>query len=128
MKKLLVLSLVFPFFCFGQPEHIRIKKEKPTAFFGNIAGYTDGEINYSLLCDESGISCSADYIVDQFTVRYGQKECIIYGKNLPDTICRDIGNCCQNDMIFCTNITGFHKTNGERIFVYPLNLIITKDD
>lgn len=128
MKKLLILNLFFHFFSSAQTDHIKIKKERPTSFFGNIAGYYEGEINYSLLCDERGITCSSDYIVDQFTMQYGEKEFIIYGKNIPDSICVDVRNCCLSGMVFFTNITAFHKIDRERIIVNPFNLILIKDE
>lgn len=128
MKSLLVLNLFFHFTIFCQSEHIQIKKEKPISFFGSIAGISSGEINYSLLCIESGIVCSNDYIVDQFTIQYGEKQFVIYGKSIPDSICLDIGMCCYTDMVFFTNITAFHKIDRSRIFVYPFNLSLKKDE
>lgn len=128
MRNLLVLSLLFCFHSFAQSDHIQIKKEKQTSFFGSIAGISSGEIKNSLLCIETGIVCSSDYIVDQFTIQYGEKQFVIYGKSIPDSICMDIGICCSTDMVFFTDITAFHKIDRSRIFVYPFNLSLTKDE
>ena len=128
MKNLLVLSVFFHCFVYGQTEHVEIKKEKQTAFFGSIAGISSGEIDYSLLCIETGIVCSKEYIVDQFTIQFGEKSFVIYGKNIPDSLCMEIGICCSNDMIFFTDITAFHKIDRNRIFVYPFNLTLVKDE
>lgn len=128
MRNLLVLSLFFHFYSFAQSDHVQIKKEKQTSFFGNIAGVSSGEIKCSLLCIETGIVCSKDYIVDQFTIRYGEKSFVVYGKSIPDSICLDIGICCSSDMVFFTDITAFHKIDRNRIFVYPFNLTLVKDE
>lgn len=128
MKNLLILSLFFHFYSHSQSDHVQIKKEKQTSFFGNIAGISSGEIHHSLLCIETGIVCSKEYIVDQFTIQYGKKRFVIYGKNIPDSICMDIGICCSNDMVFFTDITAFHKLDRNRIFVYPFNLTLIKDE
>lgn len=128
MKNLLVLSLLFHYNSFAQSDHVQIKKEKQTSFFGSIAGISSGKIHHSLLCFETGIECSKDYIVDQFTIQFAEKQFVVYGKNIPDSICMEIEACCSTDMIFFTDITAFHKIDRSRIFVYPFNLTLVKDE
>lgn len=127
MRNLLILSLFIQVSVYAQKDHIQIKKEKQTSYFPNIAGYSYGEMNYSLMCSEIAVNGTTEYEVDKFTLQYGLKEFIIYGNTIPDTICVDIGRCCINGMVFITNITGINK-NKDRIFLYPINLTLIKND
>jgi hypothetical protein len=132
MKRRLVLSLLFQLLTavrmVAQTDHVSLKKEKQTSFFGNIGGYSDGDVNYSILFDAAGIVCAKDYVVDQFTIQYGIKERVIYGERISDSIAVEISNCCINSMLFFTNITGHHLLTGEQIYVYPFNLTVRKNE
>ena len=127
MKNYLILSLFFCQNLFSKIEHVKIKKENSTVFFANIAGYFEGEMNYTLICDSDGLRCSPDYVIDEFKITYGEKSFMIYGHTIPDSICSDIGLCCIQGIIFFTNITAVNEFN-EKIIVNPLNLILTKNE
>jgi len=67
--------------------------------------------------------------VDGFKIQYGQKEFEITGNYLPDSLCKEIRNCCSyNSMIFFTNITAKNIRDGKQVFLAPMNLILIRND
>lgn len=129
MKALLILSFFIHFNFFCQKETVVLQKEKQTSFFGNIAGHSFGDMDYALIWNDIGVNGTNEYTVDGFKIQYGQKEYEILGNTLPDSICKEICRCCSfNGMIFITDITAIHNGNGTRIFLYPLNLTLIRND
>ena len=55
MKSLIIINLLFLKIVLSQTETIKLKKEKEITFFPSIAGYFEGPINYSLICNEEVI-------------------------------------------------------------------------
>ena len=128
MIRLLILSVLFQVNVFSQGEHITIQKEIKTSFYSNIAGISFGEMYYKLIWNEIKVNENSDIIVTGFKIQYGQKEKEIIGSVIPESICKEIANCCSfNGMIFITNIVG-KCPNGKLIIVNPLNLTLIRND
>ena len=127
MKNLLILSFFLHLNAYSQVDKVRLKKEKQTSFFANIEGYYDGEINSFLICSSKGIVCSKEFVVTKFNMRYGDKSHIIKGNCIPDSICLDLRSCCNNEIIFFTDIVGVNKLD-EYIYVNPFSLIAVKHE
>ncbi len=127
MKKLLIISLLTYFNLHSQTETVKLKKEKEISFFPSIAGYFEGEINYSLICDSEGIKCPHGFTIDEFTLNYGDQKIQIFDNKVPDSICLKLGVCCIGEMIFFTNITAKNRFS-ERIFLSPFSLTLTKNE
>ena len=125
MKKLLIISILSYFNLYSQTESIKLKKENEISFFPSIAGYFDGEINYTLICDSEGIKCPNGFIIDQFSLSFGDQKIIIYDNKIPNSICAKLGSCCIGDILFFTNITAKNSLN-ETIFLSPFSLTLTK--
>jgi hypothetical protein len=127
MKKLLIIKSLLFQTVFSQTETILLKKEKEITFFPSIAGYFNGQINYSLICDKGGIKCPHGFIIDHFNLNYGDKNIEIKGNTIPDSICIQIGSFYLGEMIFFTNITAVNNSK-ERIFLSPFSLTPIKNE
>ena len=129
MKTLLILSFLIQITVFCQKESVILKKECQNSFFGNIAGLSFGDIDYTLVCNRIEVNGRDDFAVDGFKIQYGQKELEIIGNYLPDSLCEEIRKCCSyNSMIFLTNITAKHIRDGKQVFLAPFNLTIIRND
>jgi hypothetical protein len=129
MKTLLILSFFIQITVFCQKESVILKKEHQNSFFGNIAGLSCGNIDYTLVCNRIEVNGRNDFTVDGFKIQYGQKELEIIGNYLPDSLCEEIRTCCSyNSMIFLTNITAKHIPDGKQVFLAPFNLTIIRND
>ena len=125
MTPLLIINFLMLQSVFSQTESIKLKKE--INFFPSIAGYFDGPINYSLICDEGGIKCPHGFKIDHFNLDYSDKSININGNKIPDSICVQIGTYYIGEMIFFTNISAVNISN-ERIFLSPFSLIPVKNE
>jgi hypothetical protein len=125
MKVLLIINFLILQKVLSQTETIQLRKE--IIFFPSIAGYYEGQINYSLICDEDGIKCSNGFTIDHFNLEYGNKKSSINGNKIPDSICVQLGSYYIGEMVFFTNITAVNNLN-ERIFLSPFSLIPIKND
>lgn len=129
MKTLLILSFFIQITVFCQKESVILKKEYQNSFFGNIAGLSFGDIDYTLVCNRIEVNGRNDFTVDGFKIQYGQKELEIIGNYLPDSLCEEIRNCCSyNSMIFITNISATDVVNGKQVFLAPINLTLVRND
>jgi hypothetical protein len=127
MKLGLILSVLWYGVCFSQVEHVQIIKKE--SMYPNIKGYYEGEIPYFLLCDESGIVCSKNLKIVEFTIQYGNGEqdkiITVKGNVIPQNICNEISLMSINNMIFITKVFAI----DEKEQLYPLtsfNLIPIK--
>jgi hypothetical protein len=127
MKNLLIINLLILQSVFSQTETIQLKKDKEITFFPSIAGYFEGPINYSLICDSEGIKCPHGFKIDRFNLNYGDKKVSINGNTIPDSICIQLGSFYLGEMIFFTNITAVNNLN-ERIFLSPFSLTPIKNE
>jgi hypothetical protein len=129
MKTLLILSFFIQITVFCQKESVIIKKEYQNSFFGNIAGFSCGNIDYNLVCNRIEVNGRNDFTVDGFKIQYGQKEIEIIGNYLPDSLCEEIRKCCSyNSMIFITNISATHVVNRQQVFLATMNLTLVRND
>ena len=127
MKSLLIINLLFLKIVFSQTETIQLKKEKEITFFPSIAGYFEGPINYSLICNEEGIKCPHGFKIDHFNINFSDKKTSINGNKIPDSICVQLGRYYIGEMVFFTNITAVNNLN-ERIFLTPFSLTPIKNE
>ena len=129
MKTLLILSFFIQITTFCQKESVIIRKDNQNSFFGNIAGLSCGNIDYTLVCNRIEVNGRNDFTVDGFKIQYGLKELEINGNYLPDSLCEEIRKCCSyNSMIFLTNITAKHIRDGKQVFLAPFNLTFIRND
>lgn len=127
MRHLLRLSFIVVFFQLnGQVDHVRIKKVS-NPLVPSIAGYTEGNIPYFLLCDSLGIQSSSGYNVKGFKISYKGEEFEIKGRFVPDSVCVYIGSCKQGQMVFFTDIYA-EDDKSNVIKMYPFNLTAVKNE
>lgn len=127
MKHLLRLSFFIAFFQLnGQVDHVKIEKNS-NPLVPSIAGYTEGDIPYFLLCDSLGIQSASGYKVKEFKISYKGEEFDVKGRVVPDSVCVYIGGCNDGQIVFFTEIYA-ENDKAQLIKLYPFNLMAVKDE
>lgn len=123
MKTLLILSFL-PLFSFGQTDTIHLVKSYN--YHPIIANQQLGSIAYWKLCDSIGMHTREECSILSFDMSYfgktGFTETHISGKNIPDSICTEIGVYGVNNMVFFTNIKAMLHDSFKIIQLTPMNL------
>ena len=129
MKIALLLSLL-PFLSSAQADTIRLVKAYN--YHPMIANVQLGEIPYWKLCDLRGLSTHEECSILSFDISYfgknGWSETHITGRQIPDSICVEIGVYGLNNMVFFTNIRAMSHENYKVILLSPMNLTPIKSD